>query len=275
MLNKNLRKSPSEIAIKREIKSLEPEKIVSSKLCAKCGNIGAPIDKVFLNGILFHQSCLKCNHCGTQLTKHEVLYSGNGNMASILTANNRDSFNYRCTNCMKNMANNAKTAKAINGDYKSKTNLSKFVDYHQEIKKDTIPIILSPKASQIKVPPMYVPQAKPNEISNDSFERITSRIREQAKSKADFLSASSGIDLREITRSFLPSDNSESKTSSTKDDLKCPLSERIEYENTNSKDIMFDEDELTKMLNLDPNQWECEGENDSNESDERKDEISK
>ncbi|XP_074597728.1 molecule interacting with CasL [Brevipalpus obovatus] len=284
LLSKDCKKNPKEIATKRELKSLAPEKIVSSKLCAKCGNIGAPVDKIIIGGTLFHRSCLKCIKCGVALRLSEVRNTGTGSMATLLSGSNRDSFNYQCTNCMNNLTNSIKSTKnslssavTVTDSDKLKSNEfsgskpsvdSRRIEENFKEKELPFPQIPERVIRTYAAPQVFISKPPINTV-NDDYE---ARLKERIKWKEQFLLNNNNVDLSGVVKGVSDSIVGGSEGDSTRknespDSKAYQLSERMEYENTNNTDILLDEEELKAF-----NQWDSEADRSEDQEDEESEE---
>ncbi|RWS11731.1 protein-methionine sulfoxide oxidase MICAL2-like protein, partial [Dinothrombium tinctorium] len=247
----NTQESKENINIVKEAQKWKDEK-KQTKTCTKCHNPVAPVDKILLNGAILHRSCLKCARCDITLKLSEVRSK---TVTDCLSVNNRgkeDAANieYLCILCCKNKVNN-------NNNNSAKSNQ----------------IVEKTKSLEEKLAPKHVPITPPPVSSNKTaFLTTTStdneyetRLKERMKWKEIFLLNNNDVDLRskepksdENRGKDVIDTKNEEKEKDLNTEPKKVLNERIEYENTSISFELYDEDELTKLLNLESDQWDTD-----------------
>ncbi|RWS28214.1 hypothetical protein B4U80_06306 [Leptotrombidium deliense] len=242
--SKNTQEIKENIAVKDTHKTKDDKK--HSKLCSKCHNPVATVDKIVLNNLVLHRGCLTCTRCGTMLRLSEIRSK---TVTECLSVNKRgkeeaSNLDYLCILCCKNKVNNNSNNNV------SERMISSFDD------KPTM-----------KKAPLTPPPSLPsnNTLSSTNVDKYESRLKERMKWKEIFLLNNNDIDLRskepkseELISKIDNSNNKEEDKKGTTPEPKRLLNERIEYENTSISFELYDEDELTKLLNLESDQWDSE-----------------
>lgn len=307
-ISRNDRDRESKMARPKEITdSASSSSKTKCSLCVRCKNQVALVDRILISGFLIHRSCLTCSKCGVTLRLSEVRSSNFVDDVDLTT------FNYLCILCSKNkvnsrsnLATSASTSTVITG--KPPLDCISVPDSNGKTKsRPRSPVSsLHERLEQEK----NHQQSMASFAATDEYEL---RLKERMKWKERFLMNNNndfdlglliqrqilkGKDSSEENKSDkedknLPSSNSTreasvdrtdsssettevtSDTSRKNGDANREINERIGYENTSRTRELFDDDELTKLLNLESDQWESNEEEEeeastsSSESDQR------
>lgn len=211
------------------------------KTCIRCNQQVATVDRILLSGVLLHRACLTCSRCSITLRLSEVRAA----VAAAATPNGKSpvggggggtstdaqQFNFLCILCSKNKANSNHSARPL-------TTASDTVD----------------------TPPSAVV---------DDYE---SKIKERIRWKEQFLLNNNTFAMPNfdaiISRAAAANAEVNKSAPTAQTDAPAPdaspaktdkINERIEYENTSTSFELYDDDELTKLMNLD-SEWESEDE---------------
>jgi len=254
-----------------------------SSRCARCAEKIALVDRVVMSGVVIHRSCLTCSRCGVSLRLSEVRngWLTNGQWGYKPTIN---SSHFICSLCQKN-SSTVLTSVTSSDVVSSRPPRSPN----------------SPRRGNLTTSSSghMVSGSNSSNSSSHPTDEYELKIKERMKWKEQFLSDNNGLDFTLLVKRDLENSNSGLlRTSSTssisqtitssegtlngqstklssnlsplKEELPSPGSnppvlERIEYENTSKSRELFDDDELSRMLNLSTN---FEGEDDDQEDEE-------
>ena len=205
------------------------------KVCVRCQQQVATFDRILLSGVLLHRGCLTCQRCGVTLRLSEVRRTATPpllpNKSSDDDPQNEPILTFLCIICSKNNVTNKQL-------------------FDRSVSLDS--------TSTEKDSTSDTTDAVP--LSSDSYE---SRLKERMKWKEQFLLNNNNVDFGPLISKTIGNEGEITPTNEIKAIPSVPspalspenkITERIEYENTSVSLELFDDDELTKLLNLE-SEW--------------------
>lgn len=263
----------------------------ASPRCVRCNQQVATVDRIVISGTLLHRACLTCSKCGITLRLSEV--RGGGGSAGDDVC----SFNYLCILCSKNRVNTVnkhqpsdRMSTSLDGSLlvtrpppapispnqqrrqaaAEKTAAASFAatdEYELRLRermKWKEQFLLN--NNNIDFGPLVKRQVFKTSSaglseSNHSIEECTSGSNFDDPSKAflDTGAARAGVlgETKADITSDVPDSGKGDQAAGPSSRRKQKINERIEYENVSNSFELYDDDELTKMLNLESGeQWE-------------------
>ena len=253
--------------------------------CVRCSQQVATVDRILIAGFLLHRSCLTCSRCGVTLRLSEVRDGAGDDVCN---------FNYLCILCSKNRANNStrvadRMTTSLDGSLLVTRPPPAPVSPKQQQRQS---LADRAAASSFAATDEYELRLrermkwKEQFLLNNNNIDLGSLVRRQALNvtTADSTESASSADDKRETERRCSSDSPDgpvtagdqevssaasaaapspavvvegSDTSPSSTCARRAINERIEYENVSTSFELFDDDELTKMLNLDSgDNWE-------------------
>ena len=251
-----------------------------AKLCVRCNQQVPIIERILISGFLLHRLCLTCSRCGVTLSSSEIR---NGSPSSNENGSSKQQLNFMCTLCSKNKLNMSSYYARRTIIESDKKNPEGGTAQHLDVRHQV------PENSPRVFPDKYQ-QTVTDFAVTDEYEL---KLKERMRWKEQFLMNNNNIDFGHLLKREVQVAKSDvtdsasckidgvgsSHASARNTPITCStptkINERMEYENTSMSFELFDDDELTKMLNLDApvDHWEDQQEEDEkDESDEIEDE---
>lgn len=285
-----------------------------SSLCVRCKNQVALVDRILISGFLIHRSCLTCSKCHVTLRLSEVRSNNfvdhvdltSFNYLCILCSKNK-------VNSRSNLATSASTSSVITGkppldcisvpDSNGKTKSrprSPVSSLHERLEKEknhqqSMASFAATDEYELRLKERMkwkeqflmnnnndfdlgvliqrqILKGKDSNAGEGSSEAETSNL---SLGPAEFKRESSVDRTDSSTETTDATSGTSGKaTGETGSNVNRKINERIGYENTSRTRELFDDDELTKLLNLESDQWESgeeeeEASTSSSESDQR------
>lgn len=258
--------------------------------CIRCEKPVALVDKIVISGHVIHRSCLTCSKCGVTLRLSEV------RNCNFLDDVDLTHLNYLCLLCSKNKVNSFSnlatssscshvitgkppldciTVPDTNGTCKSRPR-SPVSSLHSRLEQEKVhqQSMASFAATdeyelKLKERMRWKEQFLMN--NNNDFDLGSLIHRQIVKSKENdhqnkeqFKSLAVEVNRDETNGDVTDSSTGSNVTSESSKDTSNDkgansnnkIDERIEYENTSRTRELFDDDELTKLLNLESDQWQ-------------------
>ncbi|KAI1286926.1 [F-actin]-monooxygenase MICAL3 [Halotydeus destructor] len=207
------------------------EKKKEVQRCPRCLERVLLVDQLKVAGQLYHRECLICSKCGDTMRWSDI--------RQFSESHENLNCSLLCRHCTPVIENRPTDSTPVGTANKNAVSL----DGVQESEST----------------------ASVSGVTENGKE-YENRIRERIRWKEQFLLNNNNIDFGRLVSQVTSSiDNDgnvrndvkvETEKASSKDVVDSKISERMEYENTSVSFELYDEDELTKMLNLESDQWE-------------------
>lgn len=263
--------------------------------CVRCNQQVATVDRILISGVLLHRACLVCSRCGITLRLSEVRDGAGDDVCN---------FNYLCILCSKNRVNiaskqssdrmttsldgcllvtrpppapgspnqqrrqaaaekSAASSFAATDEYELR--LRERMKWKEQFLLNNNNIDFGPLVKREVFKTNSAGLSECNHLSDESSPG--SHLNNQSKASQE---TAAGAAVRSEANNDVTSSIPESASGGTaagpSSSNKHKINERIEYENVSNSFELYDDDELTKMLNLESgDQWES-GEEESTSS---------
>ena len=259
---------------------------VATPRCVRCNQQVATVDRILISGVLLHRACLSCSRCGITLRLSEVRDGAGDDVCN---------FNYLCILCSKNRVNIANkqsdrmttsldgrllatrpppapispnqqrrqaaaeksaavSSFAATDEYELR--LRERMKWKEQFLLNNNNIDFGPLVKREVFKTSSAGLSESNHLSDES----TPASHFDNQSKACLETAAGTAVLSETTNavtSSVPESRPGGDPAVPPSRNRHKINERIEYENVSNSFELYDDDELTKMLNLEPeDQWE-------------------